>query len=127
MQKELYANAQSVPCDLGGRRYGHLGVIMPDANYQTLDDLEEWEDPDHPGAYPNIAAGTETASITNQIKRHENNLRLYKTFLQVDSGLMHMLLNAVDTQYLTPLEDTMLGFAKVSTCEALEHLRTTYG
>jgi hypothetical protein len=35
--EQLYANAISVPTELGGGLYGHLAIIMPAAEYMLMD------------------------------------------------------------------------------------------
>ena len=49
LQGELYANAMSVPTELGGGLYGHLALIMPYADYAALEGAIEFTIPAHPG------------------------------------------------------------------------------
>ena len=45
LTKELFTNARAIPCHQAGGRYGHLGIIMPDAPYQALAGVTAaWDD-----------------------------------------------------------------------------------
>lgn len=63
LRKEIYANARSVHCDLGGGANGYLGVVMPPAQY-TLRTLKVFTAPVHPGPLPVYAANTSGPVIT---------------------------------------------------------------
>ena len=49
IQRQLYANARSVPSSLGGGNLGHLGLVFEAADYLNL------QPPEHPGA-PEVPA-----------------------------------------------------------------------
>jgi hypothetical protein len=36
LRQELYANIRGITTDLGGGQHGHLGLLMPDADYLAL-------------------------------------------------------------------------------------------
>jgi hypothetical protein len=36
LRQELYANVRGITTDLGGGQHGHLGLLMPDADYLAL-------------------------------------------------------------------------------------------
>ena len=36
LRKELYANVSSIPSELGGGDHGHLGMLMPTAEYTLI-------------------------------------------------------------------------------------------
>jgi hypothetical protein len=36
LRQELYANVRSLPTDLDRGQHGHLGLLMPDADYLAL-------------------------------------------------------------------------------------------
>ena len=53
LTKELFTNARAIPCHQAGGRYGHLGIIMPNANSQALVSLAAaWYDITAPGDAP---------------------------------------------------------------------------
>ena len=66
----IYANAGTVPTTLGGGIYGHLGAIMPPADYAQLPGSQPWVEPVHPGPNPN------TPPHLNDAQRAEH-LRVY--------------------------------------------------
>ena len=57
LQGELYANAISVPTELGGGLYGHLALIMPHAEYITMDGAIDYVAPPHPGVQADAPPG----------------------------------------------------------------------
>ena len=48
---ELKANAGSVPSTLGGGQHGHLGLLLSEIRYATLEDTIPWVTPNNPGAF----------------------------------------------------------------------------
>ena len=68
LTKELFTNARAIPCSHDNNAYGHLGMIMPDADYTGLNNASAWAAPADPGAVPLIAAATDGVTITNQMK-----------------------------------------------------------
>ena len=56
LQGELYANAMSIPTELGGGLYGHLALIMPTAEYASLDGAVAYVTPAHPGVQADAPA-----------------------------------------------------------------------
>jgi hypothetical protein len=45
---QVYANAGSVESAIGGGNHGHLGSVMPDAEYTAITAGEPWVPPDWP-------------------------------------------------------------------------------
>ena len=48
---ELKANAGSVPSTLGGGSHVHLGFLLSDIRYATLQDTAPWVTPGNPGPF----------------------------------------------------------------------------
>lgn len=127
LQRELYTNAKAIPCHHDGNRYGYLGMIMPAAEYNALNNANAWAAQANPGDYPTITAGTNSVDVTNTIKAYEQNVQRYNTMNQVDTDLKNQILAAVDRIYLASQEHATLGFAAKSAKNLLDHLVTSYG
>ena len=128
LTKELFTNARAIPCHQAGGRYGHLGIIMPDVPYQALAGVTAaWDDVAAPGDAPNIPGGSDSVTIANTIKQHEQNVHRFTLAQTVDNDLKSQLIAAVEPQYISSLEDEMLGFATVTARTIFHHLKDTYG
>jgi hypothetical protein len=69
---EVYANAGAVRTDLGGGQQGHLGLVMPEAEYLALPGTEPYAFPEQ---LPDIPRHTEDAAERDQwtkLYEHEN-------------------------------------------------------
>jgi hypothetical protein len=51
LQKELYANARTIPSTLGGGHNGHLALVMMDEEYLVISAVN-YDEPIHPGTQP---------------------------------------------------------------------------
>ena len=127
LQQELFQNAFSIPCELGGGQLGHLALIMTEAAYLAEPTAKEFVVTVSPGtmaaAYP-----LSTAFVIADLKRiHDNAQSLFRTYTAVLTALFHQINNAVGHMYIAPLADDIFGFARVEPRTLLEHLATTYG
>ena len=52
LEKEIIAILANIPTRLGGGNYGHVGVIMDPAEYNTMTAGIDFENPVNPGFYP---------------------------------------------------------------------------
>jgi hypothetical protein len=126
LKKEIYANARSVHCELGGGINGYLGTVMPSAAY-LIRAGTAFIAPIHPrtqaphGANATVAQITETNHVYNKAKTD------YATYQQVHESLCQLVLTAVDPSYYQSLEDNKFGYADVNTPTIIAHLVTTYG
>ena len=66
IQGELYANAISVPTELGGGMYGHLALVMPVPEYIAMDGAILYTIPGHPGVQADAPAGATAVQITRR-------------------------------------------------------------
>ena len=124
--KEVYANAVAIPSPQGGGQHGHLGVVMPAADYLALGGgIVPWVDPVDPG--PLVAVGGAVAVIANATAAWEEEKRVFHTFVLVKTTLKNQLLKAVPDVYLNALAHPVLGFANVNPNQMLAHLLATYG
>ena len=67
LRSEIYDNAMSVPSTAGGGIYGHLGIVMPAAEYNALPNAVAYVSPNHPGIQaPAAANATATTVVTTK-------------------------------------------------------------
>jgi hypothetical protein len=123
----LKANAASIPVELGGGLLGHLALTIPTPVYATLSNTP-WVDPVNPGATPPVPQANATAAQINANRYHHlENIKLFRTYNNVQSALKQQILAAVDDIYVRTLHNTNTGYAMVMTLQILTHLYTTYG
>ena len=124
--KEIYSNAVSIPSPQGGGQHGHLGIVMPAADYLGLGGgVVPWVNPVDPG--PLVAPGGAAAVIANATAAWEEEKRIFHTFVLVKTTIKNQILKAVPDVYLNALAHPMLGFANVEPNQMLAHLLATYG
>jgi hypothetical protein len=127
LKKQLFANARAVSTNLGGGTYGHLALLMTDAEYLTLPNAAAFPPPVHPGPQPAHADGA-TQHVINQANRlYDTSIATFRLHASVSEHLKKQILTAVDNKYLHALEDETMGFATVTPAAMLAHLFTTYG
>lgn len=126
LRKEVYANARAIPSTHGGGAHGHLGLIMPAAEYLALAG-QAFDLPAHPGAAPVHGAAATAAQIAETIRIYNATLADLATANTVRGEIKKQIIEAVDRLYLAALEDEDFGFADVTVTAMLTHLQTTYG
>ena len=124
LARELHANAAAVPCPAGGGNHGHVGMIMPAAQYATLPGTIPWVDPAHPGV---LAPGGAAAAIAAANIQWKVDMNVYDTSIQVRNKLKLQILVAVPDAYTNALADPLVGYAAVTPAQLLAHLTATYG
>ena len=108
ISRELYANAGSIPTTLGGGQHGHIGILMPVAEYATLAGplAPPFVMPDRP-AVP--AYGTMNGANQAQARAvYERAIRDYETAVATRSLLKNQILEAVPKEYLESLRPIRL-------------------
>jgi len=127
LRRELYANARNVCSPDADGNQGHLGVIMPEADYQARGGVAAaYTTPNHPGNPPNVA-GLTSPQVHARLMTYNHRINVYDVHITVRNDLRRMILEAVDEQYLKPLEDANMGYADVAPATMLSHLFTNYG
>jgi hypothetical protein len=124
LRQELYANVRGITTDLGGGQHGHLGLLMPDADYLALPGAAAYilppTRPDIPN-YAGVAGVREAAAALYKVQQAE-----YNDAHGLKEQLMKLLIAAIPNLYLTTLEDDILGLALVTPKQILTHLLTEY-
>lgn len=126
LHKEVFTNARAIPSTRGGGAHGHLGLVMPAANYLALTG-HAFMLPLHPGAAPVHAVGATAAQITETNRVFTATLAELTTANQFRQEIKKLILAAVNSIYLASLEDDTFGYADVSPNAMLVHLKSSYG
>ena len=126
LKKELYTNAMAIHSTHGSGLFGHLAIIMADANYTALTG-QAFIAPIHPGDTPIHAVAATNAQIMETNHQFLADHSEHKLFLMVSQELKKQLLAAIATIYLLPLQHETLGFTTVLCAAMLTHLSATYG
>ena len=127
LQQEIYQNARAVPSFLGGGQLGHLGLVMPAAEYLLRPAAQAFILPVPPGLMAAQPQGA-TASQLFEVRRlHDHDSLVFATYQSVRNALTNQILAAVEPTYLLALCDADFGFSDVLPSTMLTHLKTTYG
>lgn len=126
LQKQLYANARAIYSTRGGGANGHLSLVMPAADYLARAG-QAFVIPIHPGDAPVHAAAATAAQITETNRQFAHDLNEFTLFTTVTEELKKQILIAVESRYLSMLEDPDFGFADITARDMLTHLKAEYG
>jgi hypothetical protein len=110
---------------------GHLGLIISDASYAmipptTEDEPTLWITPQSPGRAPATTDGT-AAQISAARHIWEEDVQTYRTCTSVQQALKKQIISVFEPMYLDIFNDNMVGYAKISARDMLDHLFETYG
>ena len=136
LKTELQANASSVETDLGGGNHGYLGLVLTDAEYNSIPNTQPFVPPTYPP--PLTTPSTATAIEALQMKEnHNEQKRLYYECKNVEKALLRHAQEALEDKHVVALVDPytnlitsdipdtldylFYNFGKVSAEEALQH------
>jgi hypothetical protein len=85
-----------------------------------------WVSPTSPGRAPSNTDGT-SAQISAACHIWEEYVQTYHTYTSVQQALEKQIICVFEPIYLDVLNDNMVGFAKISARDILDHLFGTYG
>ena len=126
LRKELYTNARrGNKTTLGGGRHGHLGLVMPEAEYILLSHGGVTYDMPAQPVRP-VLAGV-AAARDEQTLEYKVTMKIYSDAVNMTEYLMHLIIQAVPKTYIARLQDRVHGFADVSPAQLLKHLMDKYG
>jgi hypothetical protein len=124
MQRQLFTNARSVPSSRGGGVYGHLAMLLSDADYLARAGVA-FVVPVHPGPPPPPVGAA--AVIAVAIRTYTEALADVTLYNNLRAALTAQILTAVNLSFLSALEDPDFGFSDVTPRAMLDHLRLEYG
>ena len=123
---KLKSNAASIPSTLGGGNQGLLGLVLDDAVYHTFTG-HHFTIPAYPGALPTIPTGSTAPQISEIVRQHSEQLRIFNEATRTDQALKQQLLGAYNEMYTRGLRNIHTGYSSVTTLTLLTHLYTSYG
>ena len=121
---ELYANARCVHSPAGGGAHGHLGMVMPAAQYNALPGAVAWVQPVYPPV-PVFAGGVDARAAIQA--EYDTNKKHYATTTQVTTDLRSQLIAAINNDYIEVLKNELLGYAEVTPAQILAHITASHG
>lgn len=128
LQKELNANAMSVHSARGGGLHGHLTLTVTNARYAVITNaVQPFVVPPAPPADPIIPAAATVAQISEAVRQHHEQLRVFQQYHDTDKALVRLIIAAGPDTYIQALADPELGYAQVTALALLTHLKDTYG
>jgi hypothetical protein len=126
-RKQSLANAQCISYQLY-EPYGHMGVLLTDAKFLKLPHMTNpFVAPQYPGpTIPRCDTKASAATVAETRTQYENKCNVFATYQATMKALKTQVLEAVDDQYLGPLNDPEYGFTQVNVYQLYEHLLSTY-
>ena len=124
--KKLKENAASVQSNLGGGRHGLLGLALKNTLYTTVA-VEPFTKPTSPGISPTIPTGATGPQISEIVRQHTQNLRIWCETTRTDQALQQQIITVFDKEYLLGLRDPHTGFVGITTLDMLQHPYDNYG
>jgi hypothetical protein len=123
--QELYADAQSVETRLGGGEHGHLGMLMPNAEYTLISHAAT------PYVYPHkpaVPIYNGTATVREQQKEdYRAACKNYYEAHDLMAQLRHIMIQAMPDRYISRLRHPTVRYANVHPRDMLQHLMRTFG
>ena len=113
MKNELKANAQNVPCTLGGGNHGFLGLVLTPAEYAVIVPGNQFNVPLHPG---NLQIPPGTTGVQAQVmeSNYNSDVKLYEQCVAIEKALKQQIVKAVHKDWLDPIRDPITNALHVS-------------
>jgi hypothetical protein len=120
---DIIAILANIPTTLGGGNHGHVGVIMDPVEYNTMTAGIDFVNPVNPRFYPaDLALNAVTGTRARAEAEHKELINQFETFEGVRLGTKDLILEAVDTEYLSKIEHETLGYLNQTPRQMLAHL-----
>ena len=126
LNKQLKANAASVPTTLGGGTLGHLRLLLTPAEYATVSNTPFLR-PANPGLNATVPNGATSAQTGHLVRTHQALKHTYDTCNNVDTALKQQIIHAVENAFISALENEHTGYNAVTARQIINHLFTTCG
>jgi hypothetical protein len=127
LMAEVYSNAMAIQTELGGGQHGHLGLVMPAAQYILLPGAAPYDLPAQRPDIPDYSNAADAAERDQWKDLYHDESRQYTEAHAIALQLKTLLIQAVPLIYISHLQHHLLKFATVSTLEILHLLEENYG
>ena len=125
LRKQLKSNAKSVPSNLGGGNFGHLGLVIPPNRYNLISNVP-FTCPNHLGPLV-IPPGTAQHAAVTMMDQHAAQMHGFKEVNAVDQVLIQQIIQAVELDFLSALRDCTTNSINLPVFDVLNYLGNTYG
>lgn len=123
----LQENAASVPCTLGGGNFGYVGMIVSAAAYAAIEPDAPFTIPADPGLHPAIGPNASAAQISERVRTHNENRRIFLEYRNMERALRKLMVDAIDPIYLLSQKHHTMGYNNQSPRQMLATLFDQYG
>ena len=127
LQREIRANAQSIPTTLGGGFYGHLGLVCNETEYASIPNTTRYVKPTNPGMLQPGATTETQFQIIQRRDEHAEQTRIFREALSVERTLVQQIVAAIDKKYLKAIRNNITSKIMLTIQEIFEYLFDTYG
>ena len=126
LHNEVKANAVQVRSNLGGGNFGHLGLVMSNAQYALISGVP-FNRPAHSGPLV-VPPGSTQAQIQAIRDTHREQLRVFHEVLGVESNLRQQIVAAIEPPYLKTIRNRHTNAINLTISEIfMLHLYPRYG
>jgi hypothetical protein len=126
LHQQLYRNANSFSCSLGGGNHGYLGMLMSVQNIWPPQLPTTSPAPVFPGYLP--AAISRTAAVMADLVRvHNKDLHKWNEYDNVTKALQKQILNTVEPDFIVHLKDEFSSYNNIKINNLLDYLFMAYG
>jgi hypothetical protein len=132
LKDELSGIASTIKLDhyKDNLKYGHLAIVIPEAEYKTIIEDNAWtyNVPPNVGAYCQIArTNTVNGKRKQQEAEHAVKRNSQANYIAKDTVLKQLILHAMGEDVLAPLKECNVGFRSSTTKAMIKHLRIKNG
>jgi hypothetical protein len=118
----LKSHEASIPSNKGGSTNGYLGISISNNVYSTIAPGNPFVPLTNPTQHPTIPRGSTDTAISTLIRRHNEKIREWKEYNNVQCALKKQLATTVDKIYLEAHYDDNVGYENVSIRTLIQYL-----
>ena len=124
--RELKANVAAVPCTLAGGANGYLGMLISEAQYETVAPGTPFVPPPQPGVLVIDPAYTQYQIMIAKTQ-YETALREHQTYVLLQRSLIALVQEAIAPKYTNAIRNRVTGQLPGDIRLLTNHLFSTYG
>ena len=122
----MQANAGSVETDLGGGNYRYLGLVLTDAEYASIPNIQPFVLPNYlpPLTIPTTTIPIQALEIKEQYTEAK---RLYLEYKNIEKVLLRHIQEAIEDKYIESLVDEYMNLLTDDIPTIMKYLFYNYG
>ena len=121
----IKANASSVISNLGGGQHGHLGLVVPDAEYNQITGYT-YTKPTHPGQLK-IKENTPLHKAIIMQESNNEKLNLFCEINAIESAIKSQIVTAINPMYFNELKNNSTATIEHTIARMVMHFFQQYG